>query len=77
MIRTLISLPEEDKAWLENYSHAKHKSVAAVIRSAIKQYKVIVGEEENDSLLAETSGLWKNRDEDGLHYVSRLRGEWE
>ncbi len=77
MVRTLVSLHEEDKNWLDNYSHKKHSSIAEVIRSAIKQYKKTVQTEADKSVFSETAGLWKSQNEDGLKYVERLRQEWE
>jgi hypothetical protein len=77
MIKTLISLPEDDKAWLDTYSHAKRTSVAAVIRAAIKHYRARAPKQEGDAMLAETAGLWRDRGEDGLAYVNRVRAEWE
>ena len=77
MIRTLVSLHEEDKNWLDNYSHLKHSSIAEVIRTAIKQYKENVQSKEEKSIFTDTAGLWKEHNEDGLKYVEKLRQEWE
>ncbi len=37
--RTIITLPEEDKLWLESYSKAYRISVAEAIRQGIKRLK--------------------------------------
>ena len=77
MVKTLISIPEDDKAWLDSYSHATHSSVAAVVRTAIKHYRSATGAREGDSVLQRTAGLWQDRTQDGLDYVTQLRDEWE
>ena len=77
MVRTLVSLHEEDKKWLENYGHLKHSSTAEIIRLAIKQYKETAQNEVGSSILNETAGMWKKRNGDGLKYVDQLRKEWE
>jgi hypothetical protein len=37
--RTIITLPEEDKQWLESYSRAHHISMAEAIRRGIRKLK--------------------------------------
>lgn len=77
MTRTIITLPDELKEWLDNYSHIHHQSLAETIRCAIKEYKKNKQDEVKNDILYKTSGIWKNRKIDGLEYVENLRKEWE
>ncbi len=76
MVRTLISLEDDDKAWLDLKAAEEKVSRAELIRRAVRMYRK-ASETETRSfhrLLAETSGIWKG--EDGLAYQLRLRDEW-
>ena len=77
MIRTVVSLEDEDKAWLDRKAEENQVSMAEVVRQAVRRYR-----EESDreaqplrQLLQATSGIWKG--EDGLAYQRRIRREWD
>ena len=72
--RTIITISDRDKAWLEGFSKAKGISMAEAIRQGIAQLKE--REEKNTylMLIEETSGIWKKGD--GLAYQKKLRSEW-
>lgn len=77
MIRTLISLNEDDKAWLDRKARQERTPMARLVRRAIKKLR-----EESEAkpslfkdLLKETSGMCKNGD--GLEIQRRLRREWD
>ena len=77
MIRTVISLDEESKEWLDRQARAENVSTAEIIRTAVRKYR---DEKKRDALplselLAQTSGMRKG--EDGLVYQRRLRKEWQ
>jgi len=73
--RTIITLPEEDKLWLESYSKAYRISVAEAIRQGIKGLKESMAQSTYDTLVQNTRGVWKKGD--GLKYQERIRSEWE
>ena len=76
MVRTIVSIEEEDKAWLDLKAAEEKVSRAELIRRAVRMYRK-ASEIETRSfhrLLAETSGIWKG--EDGLTYQRRARDEW-
>lgn len=79
MIRTLISLEDEDKRWLDRRAEEEGTTMAQVVRIAVKRYReqceLEGGEPSLEELLRRTSGLWKGGD--GLEAQLRLRGEWE
>ena len=77
MVRTLVSLPEADKAWLDAYSHRRRRSQADVIRSALRSFRQTVEGGGTRPSLRASAGLWKNRRVDALDYVRRLRTEWD
>ncbi len=77
MTRTIISISDEDKKWLENYSRTHRQSAAETIRCAIKQYQLSVKKNEGKRILRNTAGIWKDKNVDGLDYVETLRNEWD
>jgi hypothetical protein len=77
VIRTIISLEDEDKAWLDRRAVEEKMTMTQLVRLALRRYRQEV-EAEGPSLerqLRETAGLW--RGEDGLEYQRRVRAEWE
>ena len=77
MIRTVISLDEESKKWLDQQAREENISAAELIRTAVRKYRDEKRRETlplND-LLKQTSGIWKRGD--GLTYQRRLRKEWQ
>jgi hypothetical protein len=73
--RTVITLPEEDKLWLESYSKAYRISVAEAIRQGIKGLKESMAQNTYNTLVQNTRGVWEKGD--GLEYQKRIRAEWE
>jgi len=73
--RIIITLPEEDKIWLESYSKASQVSVAEAIRQGIRQLKESMGTDTYNTLIQNTRGVWKKGD--GLGYQEKIRSEWE
>ena len=73
--RTIITLSEEDKMWLEGYSKAFNVSVAEVIRQGIKKLRETHESEAYHKLVENTRGIWKEGD--GLKYQMDIRSEWE
>lgn len=73
-LRTIITISENDKKWLESYSKTSGISMAEAIRQGINQLRQ--REEKNifQALIEETRGIWNK--EDGLKYVEKLRSEW-
>jgi hypothetical protein len=77
MVRTLISLDSEDKAWLDRVARAERVPMTKLVRRAIRRLR----EEQEaaphgfDRLLRETAGAWKRGD--GLAVQRRLRSEWD
>jgi hypothetical protein len=72
--RTIITISEEDKRWLESYSSLHKVSVAEAIRQGIRKLKEVELLENYQSLVNNTTGLWKKGD--GLAYQKKIRAEW-
>ena len=76
MIRTIVSLDPDDKAWLDRKARQEGTPMTRLVRRAIQRMRQ--ESETNpsgfDHLLRETSGLLKLGD--GLAYQRKLRGEW-
>ncbi len=73
-VRTIITLSEEDKRWLESYSNLHHVSVAEAIRQGIRKLKEMELHENYRALVKNSRGLWKKGD--GLAYQNKIRAEW-
>jgi hypothetical protein len=72
--RTIITLPEEDKQWLESYSRAHHISMAEAIRRGIRKLKDVEREGTYRMHVRNSSGIWKSGD--GLTYQEKIRSDW-
>jgi predicted transcriptional regulator len=78
MVRTVISLDDDDKSWLDQIAKREHTSMTEVVRRAIRAYRQhasTIQQPSLDALLKRTSGTWVS--EDGSLYQSKLRSEWE
>ncbi len=79
MNRMIITLEDADKLWLARESKAEKKSIAQIIRDAIKDYKERVAkkpeEETFEELLEATRGTWTQGDP--LTYQQNIRAEWD
>ena len=72
--RMIVTLPEEDRRWLEGYSHAQKVSIAESIRKGIQRLKIEDTQKIYRRLVEGTYGLWKKGD--GLKYQIKIRSEW-
>jgi len=74
-VRTIITLSEEDKQWLESYSSLHHMSVAEAVRRGIRKLKEAEFSENYQTLVLNSKGLWKKGD--GLTYQKQIRTDWD
>ena len=74
-VRTIITLSEEDKKWLESYSSLHHMSMAEAIRRGIRKLKEAEFYENYQSLVLNSRGLWKKGN--GLAFQKLIRSEWD
>jgi hypothetical protein len=72
--RTIITLSEDDKQWLESYSTLHRVSVAEAIRQGIRKLKEAELIENYQTIVRNSKGLWKKGD--GLDYQGKIRAEW-
>ncbi len=72
--RTIITLEESNKAWLEAYSASEGISMAEAIRRGIKCLKANENRKLYNDLVNKTRGKWKKGD--GLDYQRQVRSEW-
>jgi metal-responsive CopG/Arc/MetJ family transcriptional regulator len=73
MTRTVVSIDDDIKAWIDAKAADEGVSMTEVVRRALRQYR----EHEDqlvDSLLSQTRGIWTAGD--GLEYQRGLRDEW-
>ena len=76
MVRTIVTLEDSDKRWLDRYSHRQGRSTAETIRLAIKEFQKASREGDYRRVLKDTAGLLKGG-EDAVRSVRKLRGEWD
>lgn len=76
MIRTIVSLDPDDKAWLDRKARQERTPMTRLVRRAIQRMRQESEARPSgfDRLLNETSGLRKSGD--GLAVQRKLRGEW-
>jgi hypothetical protein len=81
MVRTVISLDEADKQWLDERAAAEGVPMTEIIRRAVRRLREDRGADAasatgttTEDLLERTRGTWQHGD--GLEYQERLRGEW-
>jgi hypothetical protein len=72
--RTIITLSEEDKKWLQSYSKAHDISLAEAVRQGVQKLKIAEQQELYRSLVKNTKGIWKKGN--GLEYQEIIRSEW-
>ena len=60
--RTIVTLPEEDKIWLESYSKACNVSIAGAIRQGIGRLRASMTDKTYHALLQRSRGVWKKGD---------------
>lgn len=78
MIRTLISLDEEDKRWLDEQARLRQVPMTELVREAVKEFRRREERAPRSSLqavLERTAGI--GHGEDGLALQERLRREWD
>lgn len=77
MIRTVISLDNEEKSWLDKQALARKVPMTRLVREAVRLYKEKTEARNTPikELLGATKGIWKKGD--GLTYQRRIRAEWE
>ena len=73
-LRTIITMSENDRNWLESYSKTSGISMAEAIRRGIARLREQEQEDLFQAILEETKGIWSR--EDGLEYQEKLRSEW-
>jgi hypothetical protein len=73
--RIIITIPDEDKIWLESYSKVHQISVAEAIRQGIGELKKSQSQPTYRQLVERTAGIWKKGD--GLEYQEKMRAEWD
>lgn len=76
MIRTLITLNDQDKAWLDRRARETGQPMTALVRDAVALYRAQQSGPDSDAstVLERTRGLW--RQGDGLAWQRKLRAEW-
>jgi hypothetical protein len=76
--RTIITISDEDKLWVENYSRSCGISMAEAFRRGLSRLKAAESESTYKRIVNQTRGIggkWAR--EDGLEYQEQIRKEWD
>ena len=71
-MRTIVDIPDNVIATLDNVGNKEQRSRAAIIREAVDCY--LKEHYVNDSSAA--YGIWKDNITDGVEYQRNIRNEW-
>jgi len=76
MVRTVVSLEEGDKRWLDERAHEEGVPMTELIRRAVHLLRQQGARKRPglEELLDQTAGAWKHGD--GLKYQEKIRREW-
>lgn len=77
LVRTVISLDDEQKAWLDRQAALRRVPTASLIRQAVSEFQMWEQRGSAASfqrVLKQTVGIWQGGD--GLEYQERMRQEW-
>ena len=77
MTRTIITLEDTDKRWLDRYSGRHSQSTAETIRLAIKEFQKKTRTESYHKILMDTAGILKGDANDSVRFVRKIREEWD
>ena len=80
MIKTLVSLEDKQKKWLDSLAKEKGVPMAYLVREAVAEYMAQGAQPrprqaDLKELVRMTAGAWKG--EDGLNYQLKARRDWE
>lgn len=78
MIRTVISLQPDAKAWLDDHARQTGRSMTDLVREAVERYRVEQTDARRPSrteLLERTRGSWQHGD--GLAWQRAMRAKWD
>jgi len=76
MIRTVVALDEDDKAWLDRQAARQRVPMTQLIREAVRLLRLHTRATSPtpDDVLDRTRGIWRRGD--GLRWQNRLRNAW-
>ena len=77
MTRTIISIPEDEKKWLDTYGKRHRISSAEVVRLAVREFRRQKTGKRLSGALQETAGTWTSVTGETREHVDELRAEWE
>lgn len=76
MVRTVVSLEDDDKRWLDERAEKEGVPMTELIRRAVRLLRQHTRRDRPglDELLDRTAGMWNQGD--GLKYQEKIRREW-
>ena len=77
MTRTIISIPVDEKKWLDGFGKRHRMSSAEVVRRALKEYRQLKADRSLTGVLQETAGTWTSIEGNSQEYIDTMRAEWD
>lgn len=75
MIRTVVSLDEDDKRWLDRRAQEEGVPMTELVRRAVRRLRAEEERPSVDEVVEASRGIWKQGD--GLKWQEELRREWD
>ena len=75
MIRTVVSLDEDDKRWLDRRAQEEGVPMTELVRRAVRRLRAEDERPSFDDVVEASRGIWKQGD--GLKWQEELRREWD
>jgi hypothetical protein len=75
MARTVVSIPDDDKRWLDERAAEEGVAMTEIVRRAIRRYREELARRSFDELVEATRNTWAQGD--GLEWQVRRRDEWD
>lgn len=75
MVKTVVSLDDDDKRWLDERARSEGLPMTELVRRAVRLYREAVEQPSFAELVRSVRGTWKHGD--GLRWQMALREEWD
>ena len=77
-MRTIVDLPEEQIAALDEYCAEENVSRAEAVRRAVNEFVPVKEKDKKQSIKDDPGfGSWKQMNIDGLEFQQKIRAEWD
>lgn len=75
MVKTVVSLDDDDKRWLDKRARSEGLPMTELVRRAVRLYREAEEQPSFAELVQTVRGTWKHGD--GLRWQRAIREEWD